>query len=674
MRSGPACERPSLPQRWRSGTVGLSRRPDDFSGGATLGLIVVLLSITSFAMWSAESTHKAADAAFEATSLSDDYGVATRALSAEESLERKYRLEPGPDIRVAFTAASTEFSAAVGRLSANGTSEDRSRVATISQIHAQYLAAVYRLFDQVDRRALPAAQLTDSQEVDPLFELMSPIVISATVDHQRITREALQKMRWLGTFTSRATPVVFIVGLFLVAFFASMLRRVRLQLHSQREQALHDSMHDTLTGLPNRALLAERFEQALASGKQSQKATGLLLVDLDRFKEVNDTLGHQCGDELLKQVGIRLTQALRDVDTVARLGGDEFAVVIPTVDCLDEVFVVAERLRTALAEPMQVNGIDLDVEASIGVVISGEHGQDATTLLQRADVAMYVAKEQSLGVFAYVPTADSNSPQRLALLGQLRRALDRDELVLHYQPKINLATSQVCGVEALVRWQHPERGLLPPDDFIPLAEHTGLIGPLTHYVLNAALGQVHEWRLAGHDIAVAVNLSARNLLDDHVVTQVRTLLLKHDVPAHLLQLEVTESAIMIEQARAQDILNQLHQLGIRISIDDFGAGYTSLAQLKTLPVHEIKVDRSFVSSMDNDCDAALIVRSVIDLGHNLGLTAVAEGVESHESLSTLTGAGCDIGQGFHLSRPLPAADLLAWYVDRIAEPTVTVAS
>jgi EAL domain-containing protein (putative c-di-GMP-specific phosphodiesterase class I) len=298
-------------------------------------------------------------------------------------------------------------------------------------------------------------------------------------------------------------------------------------------------------------------------------------------------------------------------------------------------------------------------------VISAEDGGDtAEILLQRADVAMYVAKQQNLGTFAYSPDVDGNSLERLSLLGELRRGLDRGELVLYYQPKVSLSTGTVVGVEALVRWNHPGRGLVMPDEFIPLAEHTGLIAPLTRYVLDAALAQVRVWRDAGRPLPVAVNLSARNLLDDQLADQVLELLHQHGVPASMLELEVTETAIMTQPLRALRLLCQLRDQGVRLSVDDFGSGYTSLAQLTTLPVTEIKVDRSFVLTMNSDPSNALIVHSVIELAHNLGLTAVAEGVETAEVLVRLADFGCDVAQGYHLARPMPAADFDLWYANR----------
>jgi predicted signal transduction protein with EAL and GGDEF domain len=367
---------------------------------------------------------------------------------------------------------------------------------------------------------------------------------------------------------------------------------------------------------------------------------------------------------VLTLIGPRLAGVLRPQDTVARLGGDEFAILLPEVSCLATAMLVAEKVRYALAEPFTINDLDLDIEASIGVVVSGEHGDDANTLLQHADLAMYVAKKQNVGMFAYDAQADDNSSEKLALLSDLRRALDRSELTLHYQPKVSLSTSDVCGAEALIRWYHPRRGLISPDDFIPLAEKTGLIGPLTLHVLDAALAQAHTWAAAGHRIPVAVNLSARNLLDEHLPDTISRMLDEHAVAPELLELEVTETAITTDPKRAAASLARLKNLGIAISIDDFGAGYTSLAQLKTLPVTELKLDRSFVTGIDTDPRNAYIVKSVIDLGHNLGLTIVAEGVEDAAVMAMLTKFGCDVAQGYHLSRPLPTEAFDSWYLHR----------
>ena len=434
-------------------------------------------------------------------------------------------------------------------------------------------------------------------------------------------------------------------------------RRLEAALH-------HQASHDPMTGLPNRALLTDRCVQALRVDERFGTCTGILLIDLDRFKDVNDTFGHEYGDELLIQVGGRLTAVVRKVDTVARLGGDEFVVLLPGIGGVAAAQAVATSMQVALETPFRVGGVDLDVEASVGLVVSGTHGDDAATLLRHADVAMYTAKSSPLGLAVYDPAIDLHSPLRLALLGDLRRALDRSELVLHYQPKLSIGTGEVVGAEALVRWQHPERGLVFPDEFIPLAEHTGLIGALTRTVLGAALAQARRWADAGRPIAVSVNLSVRNLLDDDLPDQVADLLARHGVAPELLELEVTETAIMTDPVRAQDVLERLTLLGIRVSIDDFGAGYTSLGHLKNLPVSELKIDRSFVTDMSADGGRALIVQSVVNLWHNLGLTLVAEGVETEDALAALAGLGCDVAQGYLMSRPVTAEAFDAWCAGR----------
>lgn len=433
------------------------------------------------------------------------------------------------------------------------------------------------------------------------------------------------------------------------------------------DEMRHRALHDTLTGLPNRALLADRFDQVLRGAERAGTSVGLLLLDLDRFKEVNDTFGHQYGDELLRQIGPRLVSELRGIDTVARLGGDEFAVLLPNVHGVDDATNIAAALLVALAKPFQVEGVEMDVEASVGVVISREHGHDLNTLLQHADIAMYIAKTQHLGTCAYDQSVDVHSAAKLALVGDLRRGLNCGELVLHYQPKVRVHTGEVVGAEALLRWQHPVNGLVLPDAFIPLAERTGLIDPLTQYVLDAALAQARTWLVAGRPLPIAVNLSARNLHDERFPDQVAELLAAHDVPVALLELEVTESAIMTDPVRAMQVLERLSSLGIRLSIDDFGAGYTSLSQLAIMPVSEIKIDRAFVTTMTDDPSNAVIVSSVVELGHNLGKTLVAEGVETEGVLTALNGLGCDNAQGYFFSRPLTADVFDVWRAERHVE-------
>ena len=366
------------------------------------------------------------------------------------------------------------------------------------------------------------------------------------------------------------------------------------------------------------------------------------------------------GAETRDADGRRIVAAVRAGDTVSRLGGDEFAVLLPKIATAEGAVVVAKKLQAALEEPFTIDDLTLDVEASIGLALYPDHGNDPEELLQRADIAMYAAKDTHAELVLFDPKLDQHSPRRLALLGELRRAIENQQLVLHYQPIIDAQTSNVLGAEALVRWQHPEHGLLPPGEFIPLAERTGLITPLTHYVLKAALQQCRQWCQAGHELAVAVNVSARRLLDLSFPDEVAGLLATWEVPARLLVVEITESTIMADPTHALEVLGRLDKMGVQVAIDDFGTGYSSLAHLKSLPVHELKIDRSFVSQMTSSASDAVIVRTTIDLGRNLGLRVVAEGVEDAITWQELDALGCNAIQGYYVSRPIPAEDLTSW--------------
>jgi diguanylate cyclase len=627
---------------------------------AGAGVLVVLLAVSGFAVWSSSATAGAASKAAAASHISDDYVSAGAALRAEESLELKYRMEPGPAPRAQFDAAAASFADALGHIRTHGIAHDLSLVDSVLIEHTAYLRSTSRLFAAVDRHDAAAVHRIDA-DIESIYAAIHEAVFDEAMAHHDASLQEVAHLQQLDRRVSQLTPAVFLVGLLFVGLLAMTIRGYHRALVLERARAVHDSLHDALTGLPNRALLADRFEQALRSAKRYCSTPGLLLINLDRFREINDTYGHHYGDELLTQIGPRLRTVLRESDSVARLGGDEFAVLLPDVADLDATIAVAAKLRRAMETSFLVDGVDLDVEASVGAVLSGKHGDDAKTLLRRADVAMHVAKVQNLGISAYDPAADDHSPGRLALLGELRRALERGELVLHYQPKISISTGVVVGAEALVRWQHPTRGLVFPDAFVPAAEHTGLIGPLTSYVLEAAVSQARIWAAAGRALPVSVNLSARNLLDERLPDEVAARLASHGLRASLLDLEVTESAIMTEPARACRVLERLAALGVGLSIDDFGAGYTSLGQLKTLPVTELKIDRSFVMPMMEDISSALIVHSVVDLGHNLGLTIVAEGVETAQALSVLTTYGCDIAQGYHIARPMAVEAFDLWF-------------
>ncbi len=435
--------------------------------------------------------------------------------------------------------------------------------------------------------------------------------------------------------------------------------RAEDELRRQAELNHHQALHDSLTGLANRVLFHDRVGRAVLAAERDGGELAVLVMDLDRFKEINDTLGHAFGDRVLIEMGNRLQATLRGVDSIARLGGDEFAVLLPGASA-DSVPEVAARVCAALEQPFVLDGLPLQLEASIGISLFPAHARDVDGLIQRADVAMYVAKNATHAYAIYDLAHDRHEPRRLTLVSELRRAIDERELVLYYQPKVELRDGRVTGVEALVRWRHPERGLVGPDEFIDAVQETSLIRPFTLYVIDEALRQCGAWASEGHELGVAVNVSPRNLIDASFPDNVAQLLENWKVPPERLELEITESAIIADPFRMKAVLERLSGMGLRLSVDDFGTGYTSLGYLTRLPIDELKIDRSFVANMTSSEDDAVIVRSTIDLGRNLGLEVVAEGVEHPEIWERLQGMGCDIAQGFLMSRPVPADELTSW--------------
>lgn len=425
-------------------------------------------------------------------------------------------------------------------------------------------------------------------------------------------------------------------------------------------QLEYQALHDDLTSLPNRAMLAKELEVSLEKAKANTEPMALLLLDLDRFKEVNDTLGHHVGDSLLRNAAQRLTKLVEGPCTFARLGGDEFAILLPTPCDIEKARGVAATLSEALEKPFEFAGLSLEIGGSIGIALYPYHANDETRLLQCADVAMYMAKKGQTRIAVYDSGQDLNSVRHLALTGQLRRAIENDELYFAYQPKIDLQSGDVYGVEALARWNHPVHGFIPPDEFISQAEHTGLIEPLTKWCIDTAISQAAEWKRAGSEIVVAINLSPRALHLDALPKMLKESLERHGVPPRLVTLEITESGIMHDTESALQIIDYFSALGVKLSIDDFGTGYSSLAILKQLPVDELKIDKSFVMHMTENSDDVVIVRSTIDLAHNLGLKVVAEGIETADHVGILTDLSCDTGQGYFFSKPVPADEFWAW--------------
>jgi diguanylate cyclase (GGDEF)-like protein len=463
-----------------------------------------------------------------------------------------------------------------------------------------------------------------------------------------------------------------IVGMVLAALALLIFQYLvgELLKSRQRGEQLHRiATTDELTGLANRERFRARLDERIAAAREDEATFGVMLLDLDRFKEINDTLGHHFGDEMLRDLGPRLGEVIGPEGLVARLGGDEFA-VLPGENTgdPDKLEAIAQRLMACVQEPVNVDEMLLEVGVSIGIARFPRDGEDPHSLLRSADVAMYAAKEAHAGCKVYATALDRHSVRRLSVLGEFRRALDTDEIVVFYQPIMHMDGLRVHGAEALVRWQHPELGLLPPSDFMPLVEQTGLIGPLTRHVLERAVAQCAAWHQAGEKLTVSVNLSVRNLLDPDLPSLIADLLKIYRLTPSALELEITESMLMSDPERSLVTLTRLSQLGVGLSVDDYGTGYSSLANLRRLPIDELKIDRSFVSPMLSDESDLIIVRSTINLGHDLGLKVVAEGVEDEATLHRLEKLGCDLAQGYHFSKPLPAEMFNKWIGVSIPSP------
>ncbi len=491
-----------------------------------------------------------------------------------------------------------------------------------------------------------SAQKLIALEINGLLDLQKAETEAAVAEAERAFGDTRNLMLLLG---------VAAVGLGLAIAFV-VVRNANRQAHLLQHQA----MYDGLTGLPNRALFADRLQQAVLIGRREKQPFALVAMDLNRFKEINDTLGHHAGDQVLRLVAERTRACLRESDTVARMGGDEFTILLATADDGDGAVAAARKILKALEEPAEVAGQKVEIGASLGIALFPEHGEEPLVLQREADAAMYLAKQTHAGYKLYNKDLGQGADDRIALQGELRHAISHGELVLHFQPKIDFKANRVHGVEALVRWLHPRHGLLAPDKFIPLAEQTGLIKPLTQAVLTGALRQCEAWQRAGLALSVSVNISAINIQDPEFPGQVAQLLKESGVPPARLELEVTETAVMAEPVRAVECIKKLSALGLQVAIDDFGTGYSSMSYLKELLVAKIKIDKSFVKDMAVNHNDAVIVRSTVELGHNLGLKVVAEGVENEAVWNRLKALGCDDAQGYYMGRPLPADQFAEW--------------
>lgn len=633
---------------------------------ASVLLGVLLVSVGSLALLGINRLHAAVDSAQRSSATSDLYQDA-RYYAAREDVELDtYRLDHTPDAHAAHDAAAASLDSTLSQITATPaiSSQDLASTQRILSLHANYQRLTAKEFQLLNAgRASQATELENGQ-IGPVLDEITARLGGLEEHHHLLTVAQLRDARHQGSLLEMGTPIALGLTLLLLAGFMLVTRGYRRTLERQ-------ALHDVLTGLPNRRLFADSVSQVLAAARRSGAQPAVMLLDLDRFKDVNDTLGHHYGDQLLIELAARLRATLRPVDTVARLGGDEFAVLL-TNGGSAAATRVATRILSTLEQPFTLAGITVGVEASIGIATADVADRDPGTadadagdarmpdLLQQADTAMYEAKKDRSGIRHYVPGLGSSSPAHLTLLGELRQAFDRDELILHFQPKVAVDTGELLGVEALVRWQHPTRGLLGPDEFIGLAESTTLIHRLTAIVLDKALWLCREWLDRGIHVPVAVNVSAHTLLDHGFPASVAEHLTLAGVPAGMLCLELTESTIMSHPDGALAVLNELHNMGVRLSVDDFGTGYSSMAYLKVLPVDELKVDRSFVMDMTSDAGDNVLVQSAVDLGHNLGLTVVAEGVEDGETLAALRTIGADIVQGYYLGRPMTSDLLQEW--------------
>lgn len=500
------------------------------------------------------------------------------------------------------------------------------------------------VFDLIRRVAMPR-QRAIAEQVSALLDLQRKQTAAAVHNAETAYAHVRNLMLGLGT-------MALLAGMTIAVFVSRRVTRQARQLATQ-------AMYDPLTGLANRSLLLDRLEHEIELAKRVHGSFGVALMDLDRFKEVNDTLGHDVGDELLREVGRRLKETVRGEDTVARLGGDEYVVLIHDLDPKD-VPAIAHKILATLDKPFHWQSQSIDLGASLGLSLYPSQCTDARGLIRCADIAMYVAKRSGKGHALYAPDQEHTDRSDLSLKSELREAIQSDQLSLFYQPQIDHRSQHVAGLEALVRWNHPQRGFLAPDKFITLAEDAGLIGPLTYWVLRTALTQLAALHRQGHDLTMAVNLSARSLHDMKLPARILALLTESGVAPEDLTLEITESAVMANPSDGLTILTELDRMGVTLAIDDFGTGYSSLAYLKRLPVDKLKIDKSFVMDMEMNENDAVIVRSTIDLAHNLGLKVTAEGVETQDAWDTLGILGCDCSQGYFMGKPMPAEKLEAW--------------
>ncbi len=599
----------------------------------------------------------------------------------DDATAREFKQLSGLDVSFASHAAAGAW-----RLHASTLDQSRQQdlAKKIQGTSATALPTEVQLLDAVfETRVLPLAKLQTDETIvvlqRPLDSALAPFrqiertvlwltlggIIIAVIGSFAIARKITQPINALAQSAKRmetgdyAQPIK-IDQADEIGALAASLDHMRDGIASREQQILKLAFEDGLTGLPNRTMFMRHLDQAVSVAQRGGASPIVMLLDLDRFKTINDVLGHAVGDIALTEVGKRLRDALRDSDNVARLGGDEFAVLL-TTGHVDTIDAIVRKILSSLEQPIVIDNQQMDVGASIGIAHYPAHGDDSSALLRAADIAMYAAKRSKSGSMVFDPRSLDQRESHLSLLSELRRAVEQDQLVLFYQPKLSLAALRTTGAEALVRWQHPDKGLIMPNDFIPFAEQTGFIATITHWVINAAVKQCGLWHAAGLSLHVAINVSARDLqVRDDLAGLVATALARHAVPPALICIEITESALMHDRVGAMATLQRLHDMGVSLSIDDYGSGYSSLAYLKQLAVNELKIDRAFVVGMETDQKNLAIIRSTIELGHNLGLSVTAEGVETTQELEQLRQMGCDLAQGYRIGRPMTPQAFEQW--------------
>ncbi|AEV84817.1 Signaling protein ykoW [Actinoplanes sp. SE50] len=654
MPSGPAGRRSSV----RDGSRGRRR----VSLNTTAALASVLLALGAYTIIGTALTAQAVHDHSRALQVDADFSEARGAITLEEVNLRHYQVEPSSAVLSRFLQAAASVDVALHLAVQHGLPDADREAARLLDRQRDYRTNAEQLIALVADRD-PDSFSVDSLSVTPSYYTLQQDVDAVSRAYHASAQRQADAMQRAEVRMLIGTSVGFGVGLTLVGVIWRLVLSYQRRLVQDADASEHRSLHDPLTGLPNRRMFHERLTDSVrVSANRRDDQVAVMIIDLDGFKAVNDTLGHQAGDQLLQEAGHRLRAGIRDGDLAARLGGDEFAVLLSGVTDLATAVEVAERLSDKIRHDFLLDVGAASVSASIGLALGTTDVAD-DELLRQADAAMYRAKAAGGGVAVYDALLDAVAPEEMSLFGELRALLDsgdpENQLELFFQPQIRIADGSVAAVEALVRWRHPTRGLLLPGAFLDMAASRGLEIALTYHLLKVAVAQADRWAAAGNPMAVSVNISPRCLLHDDFLTQIRDAVTGVHLPHGILQLELTESSVMLEPDRARTVLRQVREEGILISVDDFGTGFSSLSQLRQLPADELKIDRSFVQGLARDVDGLVLVRSAIDLGHNLGLSVVAEGVEDLETLAVLREMGCDLAQGFALSRPVPADEVPA---------------